>query len=151
SWLVRKVFPLSSGAVRSNRLDFVAAVCFFLISSSKARVFWYIGLGCNPDQLEAETYLWDESLRAPGSQFRLNEFRSRTVKRNVQALRCVGCTTVMLTLFLGFVPAQTSSKEKSNSTTADTERPVATFRAHTDLVLIPVTVTDSLNRFVLGL
>jgi Ca-activated chloride channel family protein len=29
--------------------------------------------------------------------------------------------------------------------------PVATFRAHADLVLIPVTVTDKLNRFVLGL
>jgi len=73
------------------------------------------------------------------------------VKRNVQALRCVGCTTIVLTLFLGFAPAQTSSKEKSNPTTADTERSVATFRAHTDLVLIPVTVTDTLNRFVLGL
>jgi Ca-activated chloride channel family protein len=52
---------------------------------------------------------------------------------------------------LGFAPAQTSSKQKSNPTNADTERPVATFRAHTDLVLIPVTVTDTLNRFVLGL
>jgi Ca-activated chloride channel family protein len=29
--------------------------------------------------------------------------------------------------------------------------PVAVFKAHTDLVLIPVTVTDTLNRFVLGL
>jgi Ca-activated chloride channel family protein len=63
----------------------------------------------------------------------------------------VGCTTIVLTLFLGFAPAQTSSKQKSNPTNADTERPVATFRAHTDLVLIPVTVTDTLNRFVLGL
>jgi Ca-activated chloride channel family protein len=52
---------------------------------------------------------------------------------------------------LGFAPAQTSLKGKSNPTTADTERPVETFRAHTDLVLIPVTVTDTLNRFVLGL
>jgi Ca-activated chloride channel family protein len=31
------------------------------------------------------------------------------------------------------------------------EGAVATFRARADLVLIPVTVTDKLNRFVLGL
>jgi Ca-activated chloride channel family protein len=31
------------------------------------------------------------------------------------------------------------------------DAPVTTFRAHADLVLIPVTVTDKLNRFVLGL
>jgi Ca-activated chloride channel family protein len=31
------------------------------------------------------------------------------------------------------------------------EGPAAIFRAHADLVLIPVTVTDALNRFVLGL
>ena len=70
------------------------------------------------------------------------------------ASRCVGCATAAFALFLGFASAQTSSKEKSPQATpasADTERPVATFRAHTDLVLIPVTVTDTLNRFVLGL
>ena len=37
------------------------------------------------------------------------------------------------------------------STGAAQEAPVETFRAHADLVLIPVTVTDKLNRFVLGL
>ena len=77
------------------------------------------------------------------------------MKRNAHAcIRCVGCATAAFALFLGFAPAQTSSKEKSPQATpasADTERPVATFRAHTDLVLIPVTVTDTLNRFVLGL
>jgi VWFA-related protein len=65
----------------------------------------------------------------------------------------VGCATAALALFLGFVPAETSSKQKWQQTTpasSNTERPVATFRAHADLVLIPVTVTDTLNRFVLG-
>ena len=74
------------------------------------------------------------------------------MKRNARAcIRCVGSATAALTLFLGFAFAQTSSKEKSTSATADNERPITTFRAHTDLVLIPVTVTDTLNRFVLGL
>lgn len=74
------------------------------------------------------------------------------MKASVQAcIRCVGCATAVLTLLWGFAPAQTSSKEKSTPTAADTGRPLATFRAHTDLVLIPVTVTDTLNRFVLGL
>jgi VWFA-related protein len=63
----------------------------------------------------------------------------------------VGCATAAFALFLGFSLAQTISKEKSTPARADTERPVATFRAHSDLVLIPVTVTDTLNRFVLGL
>jgi VWFA-related protein len=54
-------------------------------------------------------------------------------------------------LFLGLALAQTTSKEKPTPTAPDTERPVTTFQAHTDLVLIPVTVTDTLNRFVLGL
>ena len=74
------------------------------------------------------------------------------MKRNARAcIRCVSCTAAALALFLGFTLAQTTSKEKQTPTAADTERPVATFQAHTDLVLIPVTVTDTLNRFVLGL
>jgi Ca-activated chloride channel homolog len=74
------------------------------------------------------------------------------VKRNVRACICrVGCATAAFALFLDFALAQTTSKEKSTPATADTGRPVATFRAHSDLVLIPVTVTDTLNRFVLGL
>ena len=51
--------------------------------------------------------------------------------------------------------AQTNSKGMSPQmpagATESPQGPVATFRAHSDLVLIPVTVTDSLNRFVLGL
>jgi Ca-activated chloride channel family protein len=57
-------------------------------------------------------------------------------------------------LFSGLAIAQTNSEEKSpqaTSATADSRQAAATFRAHTDLVVIPVTVTDTLNRFVLGL
>jgi Ca-activated chloride channel family protein len=66
----------------------------------------------------------------------------------------VGCATGALALFVGFAFSQINAKEKSARETpasADADRPVTTFRAHTDLVLIPVTVTDTLNRFVLGL
>lgn len=38
-----------------------------------------------------------------------------------------------------------------SSQQAAQDKPVVTFRAHADLVLIPVTVTDKVNRFVLGL
>lgn len=74
------------------------------------------------------------------------------MKRIVRAcIRCVSCATAAIVLFLGFALAQTTSKEKPTPAAPDTERPVASFRAHTDLVLIPVTITDTLNRFVLGL
>jgi Ca-activated chloride channel homolog len=74
------------------------------------------------------------------------------VKRNVQAcVRSVGCAAAALTLLLSFAYAQTNSEEKPTPTTPGTERPGTTFQAHTDLVLIPVTVTDASNRFVLGL
>jgi Ca-activated chloride channel family protein len=67
----------------------------------------------------------------------------------------VGCAAAGFVLFSGLAVAPTSSEEKSplaTSAAADSqEHPVATFRAHTDLVLIPVTVSDTLNRFVLGL
>jgi Ca-activated chloride channel homolog len=73
-------------------------------------------------------------------------------RRAVACIRCVGCAAFVL--FSGLALAQTPSEEKSSqatSATADSQQgPVATFRAHTDLVLIPVTVTDTLNRFVLG-
>ena len=74
------------------------------------------------------------------------------MKRSAWAcIRCVGCAIAAFASVLGFALAQTTSKEKATPATPDTERPVATFRSHTDLVLIPVTVTDTLNRFVLGL
>lgn len=70
-------------------------------------------------------------------------------------IRYVGCTVAAFALFSGLAIAQTNSREKSPQATsgaADSQQgPVATFRAYTDLVLIPVTVTDTLNRFVLGL
>ena len=49
----------------------------------------------------------------------------------------VGCTAAVSILFLGPARAQTDPKP--------------TFRADTNLVVIPVAVTDPLNRFVLGL
>lgn len=70
-------------------------------------------------------------------------------------LGCVRCVAVAIVLSSGLALAQTGTGQTSSSSNANTagsqENPVATFRAHTDLVLIPVTVTDTLNRFVLGL
>jgi Ca-activated chloride channel homolog len=66
-----------------------------------------------------------------------------------------GCGAVTVVLFLGLALAQTNPAEKppqTSSPAAETQQsPVATFQAHADLVLIPVTVTDTVNRFVLGL
>jgi Ca-activated chloride channel family protein len=66
----------------------------------------------------------------------------------------VGCAAAAVALFAGWALAQTNSKEKSlhatSTAAASQEGPVAIFQAHADLVLIPVTVTDTLNRFVLG-
>lgn len=77
------------------------------------------------------------------------------MKRNAWAcFRCVGWAATAFVLFLSLALAQTNSETKSAQTTSSSENsqqsPVATFHAHTDLVLIPVTVTDALNRFVLG-
>jgi len=50
--------------------------------------------------------------------------------------------------------AQTTTESKTQQTTSPPDLQqgaVPTFRAHADLVLIPVTVTDDVNRFVLGL
>jgi Ca-activated chloride channel family protein len=82
--------------------------------------------------------------------------RSTAVKRRAWAyIHCVGCAAAAFALFAGWALAQTNSEEKSLQATsaaaASQEGPVAIFQAHADLVLIPVTVTDTLNRFVLGL
>jgi Ca-activated chloride channel family protein len=68
---------------------------------------------------------------------------------------CVGCAPAALALFSGLAAAQTELQEKSRQSTphaGDSQHgPAPTFRADTNLVVIPVTVTDTLNRFVLGL
>lgn len=71
-------------------------------------------------------------------------------------LRGVGCAAAAIVLFSGLAVPQTNSNEKppqanSGAPAPSQQGPVATFRAYADLVLIPVTVTDSVNRFVLGL
>ena len=61
---------------------------------------------------------------------------------------------VTLTLFTSLALAQTTTESKAQQTTSPPDLQqgaVPTFRAHADLVLIPVTVTDDVNRFVLGL
>ena len=78
------------------------------------------------------------------------------VKRRAWAhIRCLGYAAAAFALFSGWASGQTHSEEKpsqaASPAVASEQGPVATFRAHTDLVLIPVTVTDTLNRFVLGL
>ena len=68
-------------------------------------------------------------------------------------IRRVGCAAAGFALFSCLALAQTNSEENSLQATsaANSQQPDATFRAYTDLVVIPVTVTDTLNRFVLGL
>ncbi len=79
-----------------------------------------------------------------------------TVRWTAQAcIYYVVTALVAFALSSGYALAQTSLAEESRqSTAASTRSPqssVPTFQAHTDLVLIPVTVTDNVNRFVLGL
>jgi Ca-activated chloride channel family protein len=80
---------------------------------------------------------------------------SRVVKRRAWAyIRCVGCAAAAFMLLSGLAFTQTGSEEKSTkaiSAAADSRQAEVTIRAYTDLVFIPVTVTDTLNRFVLGL
>jgi Ca-activated chloride channel family protein len=70
-------------------------------------------------------------------------------------IRCVGCAVAAFALFSGLALAQTNPEQKSPQSTfqaADSQQsPEVTYRAYIDLVVIPVTVTDTLNRFVLGL
>jgi len=74
-------------------------------------------------------------------------------------IRFVGCAATVSFLFSPLLLAQTNPQTKSDAKSppatsggmASEQHPVAVFKAHTDLVLIPVTVTDTLNRFVLGL
>jgi Ca-activated chloride channel homolog len=66
----------------------------------------------------------------------------------------VGRVLAALALLSSFALTQTSPKGKPQQAAPppDLEQgQVPTFRAHTDLVLIPVTITDNVNRFVLGL
>jgi VWFA-related protein len=58
----------------------------------------------------------------------------------------VGCAAAALALFSGPALTQTDLKDKSPQ-----QGTKPTFRADTNLVVIPVAVTDTLNRFVLGL
>jgi Ca-activated chloride channel family protein len=61
---------------------------------------------------------------------------------------------VTLTLFTSLALAQTATESNTQQTTSSAnlqQGAVPTFRAHADLVLIPVTVADDVNRFVLGL
>jgi Ca-activated chloride channel homolog len=69
-------------------------------------------------------------------------------------IRCMAAAVATFLLLSALALSQTNPEEKSAQAAdaADSQQgPVATFRAHADLVLIPVTVIDKLNRFVLGL
>lgn len=77
------------------------------------------------------------------------------MKRVWGYIRSVGAIIAAATLFSVPLIAQTTTEGNSAqvpaSSTDSQQGSVTTFRAHADLVLIPVTVTDQLNRFVLGL
>jgi len=75
------------------------------------------------------------------------------VKSVWDRIRCLLCAVAFILLLCHFAGSQITgvTAGRANLEQTDSEqRPVATFRAHSDLVLIPVTVTDTLNRFVLG-
>jgi Ca-activated chloride channel family protein len=81
---------------------------------------------------------------------------NRIVKRRAWAyIFCVASLAAVLILLPGVAPAQTDVNEKSRQATTTPEDsqhgPQPTFRADTNLVVIPVAVTDTSNRFVLGL
>ena len=69
-------------------------------------------------------------------------------------IRCLPYAVASMLLLCFFASSQTTALRKTGSANSEQagaeQHPVATFRAHGDLVLIPVTVTDALNRFVLG-
>ena len=76
------------------------------------------------------------------------------MKRSAWVFIRFGRGLVTLTLFTSLALAQTTTESKAQQTTSPPDLQqgaVPTFRAHADLVLIPVTVTDDVNRFVLGL
>jgi len=80
----------------------------------------------------------------------------RIVKRRAWAyVFCVGCIGAALALFSGRAPAQTDLRENSRQAApaaGDSQHGrEPTFRADTNLAVIPVAVMDTLNRFVLGL
>lgn len=76
------------------------------------------------------------------------------MKRRAWAFIRFERSLVTLTLFTSLALAQTTTESNTQQTTSSPnlqQDAVPTFRAHADLVLIPVTVTDDVNRFVLGL
>jgi len=76
------------------------------------------------------------------------------VKRRAWAFIGFERSVVTLTLFTSLALAQTTTESNPQQTTSFPnlqQDAVPTFRAHADLVLIPATVTDDVNRFVLGL
>jgi Ca-activated chloride channel family protein len=76
------------------------------------------------------------------------------VKQRAWALIRFELGLVILTLFTSLALGQSTSERtaQQTSSTPDVQQgAVPTFRAHADLVLIPVSVTDNVNRFVLGL
>src|SRR5262245_50451413 len=79
-------------------------------------------------------------------------FGSRGMKwTDYECIRYAGCVAAAFALFSALTLGQSKSEGSSqDSATEKSQGAVATFRAHADLVLIPVTVTDTFNRFVLG-
>ena len=76
-------------------------------------------------------------------------------RRSWVRIHCAGVALVAIALFSSLALAQTNPEgkapQKTDESAESQQGSVTTFRAHTDLVLIPVTVADQLNRFVLGL
>ena len=78
----------------------------------------------------------------------------RLTRRVRAVIRFAACALVTFSLFATLALTQTTTEDRprqAGSAPDLQQGAVPTFRAHADLVLIPVTVTDNVNRFVLGL
>jgi Ca-activated chloride channel homolog len=81
----------------------------------------------------------------------LVDVKRRAMKRRALAcIRCLSWAAAAFAFCSGLGISQAVSRENSQAPPSATQAPVTTFRAYSDLILIPVTVTDALNRFVLG-
>ena len=128
--------------------------------TSQHRTILYVADGNPNDQFTGTVHRdWRSDLGAAIS-WMISEgcafptLESKTVKRRRVYFCCVSSAIAALALFLGAALAQTDPAHKPTQTpgAADSQQsPGAVVRVHTDLVSIPVTVSDALNRFVLGL
>jgi len=100
-------------------------------------------------------YLSSVLLKAPSNSL-LGLLAVRQTWRQSVHLRCVTCALAAVVVFAASAlgrknPSEENSRQTPDAAANQQQGTVPTFQAHADLVLIPVTITDDVNRFVLGL